>query len=149
MAVYTCTQAQSFAFRHLSTTEGLLSDLRLVMTEDRQGRLWIASDEGINIFDGYQLSSYSQPNSLATKTNSVQQIFCDSRGTIWIATPDGILFKNENDNLFRSLEPAMSSCKDGVVFGETSDSSLIIVIRNNCYLLKPLKPLSLVPSLIY
>jgi len=125
--------AQSYSFRHLTTAEGLLSDLRLVCTEDRQGRLWIGSDEGINIFDGYQLSSFSPPDGGLTNTNSVQQIYCDKRGTVWIATPFGLKYKNENDSRFRNLETGTVSFNDAPFFGEMQDSTLLIAGRNNCY----------------
>ncbi len=136
MALHILATPQSYAFRHLTTEDGLLSDLRLVFTEDRQGRLWIGSDEGINIFDGYQLSTYTQPDSAVMKTNIVYQIFCDKHGAIWIATPQGILFKNENDSRFRKLETGLETFTESIFFGETTDSNLIIVNRNNCYLVK-------------
>ena len=130
------SNAQSYSFRHLTTAEGLLSDLRLVFTEDRQGRLWIGSDEGINIFDGYQLSSYTQPDSSVMNTTNVQQIYCDKAGTIWIATPSGIKYKNENDSRFRKLESDTIPFNDAPFFGQMDDSTLLIAGRNICYLVK-------------
>ena len=130
------SNAQSYSFRHLTTAEGLLSDLRLVFTEDRQGRLWIGSDEGINILDGYQLSSYTQPDSSVMNTTNVQQIYCDKAGTIWIATPSGIKYKNENDSRFRKLESDTVPFNDAPFFGQMDDSTLLIAGRNICYLVK-------------
>jgi Histidine kinase/Y_Y_Y domain len=127
---------QSYAFRHLGTEDGMLSDLRLVMAEDRQGRLWIGSDEGINIFDGYQLTTYTQPDSVVMKTTNVQQIFCDSRGTIWIATGEGIMYKNETDSRFRKLPSGRDLLNEDPFFGETVDGHLLIAGRNHCYQLK-------------
>ena len=128
--------SQPLAFRHLTTADGLLSDLKLVMTEDRLGQLWIGSDEGINIFDGYQLTTYTQPDNLVMKTTSVQQIFCDSRGTIWIATAEGIMYKNETDSRFRKLESGKVLFNDEPFFGETTDGQLLIASRHHCYQLK-------------
>ncbi|MEO7310331.1 MAG: histidine kinase [Chitinophagaceae bacterium] len=133
LAFHYIATAQSYSFRHLGTSEGLLSDLRIVMAEDRQGRLWIGSDEGINIFDGYQLSSYTPPDSVVMNTNYVQQIYCDKQGAIWIATPSGIRYKNENDSRFRNLESGSVDVTDAPFFGEMEDSTLLIAGRSNCY----------------
>ncbi|MES2775800.1 MAG: histidine kinase [Bacteroidota bacterium] len=135
-AAYYVGYAQSYAFRHLTTAEGLHSDLRLVFTEDRQGRLWIGSDEGISIFDGYQLSSFTPPDSALANTHNVQQIYCDKRGTIWIATPSGIRYKDENDSRFRRLESGAIPFSDAPFFSQADDSTLLIASRNNCYLVK-------------
>jgi ligand-binding sensor domain-containing protein/uncharacterized protein with PQ loop repeat len=128
----TVLSAQPYRFRHLTTAEGLLSDLRLVMAEDRQGRLWIGSEEGINIYDGYQLSTFNQPDSLFAYSFNVLQIYCDKAGTIWIATNRGIFFKKETQNRFRQIPYEGEIVLDGIFFGELSDGSLMIAGKNNC-----------------
>lgn len=128
--------AQAYTFRHLSTADGLLSDLRLVSAEDKLGRLWIGGDEGINIFDGYQLTTYSQPDSAGMKTTNVQQIYCDTKGTIWIATPEGIKFKYQTDNSFHKLQSGNVAFTDAPFFGENIEGDLLIASRNHIYQVK-------------
>ncbi len=118
----------------------MLSDLRLVMTEDRLGRLWIGSDEGINVFDGYQLSGYSVPGNSGLLNNNVQRIYCDKQGTIWIYTPSGIQYKKENTSRFIPLVSGGDTMKGAPFFssgapffGETTGGDLIIINQNNCY----------------
>ncbi len=53
--------AQPLNFRHLTTAQGLLSDQRINLAEDRIGRIWIASDEGVNVFDGQELTQLQFP----------------------------------------------------------------------------------------
>ena len=137
----TASLAQPYRFRHLTTAEGLLSDLRLVMAEDRQGRLWIGSEEGINIYDGYQLSTFNQPDSLFAYSFNVLQIYCDKAGTIWIATNRGIFFKKESENRFRQIPYEGEIVLDGIFFGESSDGGLIITRKSSCVLWKEGKPM--------
>ena len=124
--------SQPYRFRHLTTAEGLLSDLRLVMAEDRQGRLWIGSEEGINVFDGYQLSTFNQPDSLFAYSFNVLKIYCDKVGTIWIATNKGIFFKKESENRFRRIPYEEEILLDAIFFGELSDGGLMIAGKNSC-----------------
>ncbi len=126
--------AQPYRFRHLTTADGLLSDLKLVMAEDQQGRLWIGSDEGINVFDGYQLSVFNQPDNTFKGNNNILQIYCDKKGTIWVATPLGVFFKEDHDNRFHRLRYEEDLNYDGIFFGETSDGNVLIANRSNCFI---------------
>ncbi|HEU4471440.1 MAG TPA: two-component regulator propeller domain-containing protein, partial [Flavisolibacter sp.] len=83
---------QSYSFRHLDTESGLLSDLRIQVAEDKIGRLWIASDEGINVFDGAELAAYSYPDNSGLLANNISAIHCDAAGTIWVAHEKGIQY---------------------------------------------------------
>lgn len=128
--------SQPYRFRHLTTAEGLLSDLRLVMAEDRQGRLWIGSEEGINIYDGYQLSTFNQPDSLFDYSFNVLQIYCDRAGTIWIATNRGVFFKKESESRFRQIPYKEEIFLDAIFFGELLDGGLMIAGKNSCVVWK-------------
>lgn len=103
----------------------------MVMTEDRQGRLWIGSEEGINIFDGYQLVTFNQPDSLFAYSCIVLQIFCDKAGSIWIATTRGVYYKKESENRFRQIPYYKEVFIDAIFFGELSDGGLMIAGKND------------------
>jgi len=139
--------AQELSFRHLTTAGGLLSDLRLVLTEDRQGRVWIGSDEGINVFDGYQLSSYSVPGTSGLISNNIINIHCDSRGTIWIYTPAGIQYKRENDSRFLQFGPGIASSAGVLFFGNSPDGQLLLLSSDHLYQLDPQMQLKELPGL--
>lgn len=128
-------RAQHFAFKHISTADGLLSDLRLVMTEDRMGRLWIASDEGINVFDGSGLISYSQPDNSGLISNYIQRIYCDRRGTIWIKGSNGIQYKKEADTRFTTPVMPDKEISNTSYFGEKSNGDLVCITPTSVYLI--------------
>lgn len=128
------TLGQVYTFRHLSTAEGLLSDLRLNMAEDRIGRLWIVSDEGINIFDGNKLDYYSQPDNSGLISNNITQIFCDKIGTMWIKSNAGIQYKKESDTKFQKLSTYnYDDLKNTNFFGQTPDGELLCVTNTDIY----------------
>lgn len=142
-------QAQGYSFRHLSITDGLLSDLRLVLTEDRLGRLWMGSAEGINVFDGHQLSSYSLPDNSGLVSSNILSIHCDRQGTIWVYTPLAVQYKKENDSRFRILEPGIAA-RDGIAFfGDTGEGDLLIVSSTDIYLVNQRMQTSKLSALSY
>ena len=69
-------------------SSSLISDL----CQDSQGSLWIATDYGLNRFDGYRfqtfLHSESDPNSIAV--NVVVSLFTDRNGRLWVGTNHGL-----------------------------------------------------------
>ncbi|WP_298741513.1 sensor histidine kinase [uncultured Chitinophaga sp.] len=125
--------AQELSFRHLTTAGGLLSDLGLVLTEDRQGRLWIGSEEGINVFDGYQLSSYRVPANSGLISNNIINIHCDTAGTIWIYTPAGIQYKRENDSRFLQFSSRIAGNSKVLFFGNSPDGQLLLLSSSHLY----------------
>ena len=107
------------------------------MAEDQQGRLWIGSEEGINVFDGYQLSTFNQPDGIFKESINILQIYCDKKGTIWVATPFGVFFKEDDDNRFHKLPYNEELFSDGVFFGETLNGNVLVANRNSCFVVSP------------
>lgn len=130
-----CTCAgQQLSFKHLTTAEGLQSDLRLTMAEDRLGRLWIGSDEGVNVFDGYELGSFSQPDKSGLASNNIQTIFCDKAGTIWIKSLGGVQYKKEAETRFTSLNSTEKDIDNTRFFGQTVNGNLACITGNDIYI---------------
>ncbi|MDE5635287.1 MAG: hypothetical protein K2I52_03140, partial [Muribaculaceae bacterium] len=55
---------------------------------DRQGYLWIGSDQGLVRFDGidYELFRHDGDVAGSISSSTVRKIICDSRGGIWVGT---------------------------------------------------------------
>ena len=73
-------------YKIFSTDDGLTSSLVKQIFEDSASMVWIATEDGLNRYDGSRFTQYlhdpSNPNSLAS--NYVNQVFEDSRGRIFI-----------------------------------------------------------------
>lgn len=114
--------SQPLSFRHITTAGGLLSDVNLRMAEDNLGRLWIAGSEGVNVFDGYEVISYSLPGTSGLMSNNVLQIYSDKQGTIWIATDKGIQYKASNSQHFiHTPSPDATPLDKGWLFFEIEE----------------------------
>ncbi len=77
-------------FTFLNTLNGLSSDFVNQVIKDHKGYLWIATQNGLNRYDGVHLKTYYHDsldqNSLCS--NLISSIFMDSKNRLWIGTAE-------------------------------------------------------------
>lgn len=87
----TISTAQPYLIRKLGIEQGLSNSYVVSITQDKQGFLWFATEEGLNKFDGTRFTTYykndhSSPIQSITG-NELNQVYADPvRPIIWIAT---------------------------------------------------------------
>lgn len=85
--------AQQLYFKKLTAVNGLSNNTVNDIIQDSIGFIWIATEDGLNRFDGYDFKVYrhstSEENSL--EDNSVKALCNDKKGKIWIGTKSGWL----------------------------------------------------------
>ena len=69
-------------------SSGLINDI----CQDRYGYIWIATDYGLNKFDGYRFTTYlhDPADTLTLCNNVVGCMFCDNDGQLWVGTSKGL-----------------------------------------------------------
>ncbi len=76
---------------HFSVGDGLSQAHINHILQDRQGFIWLATLDGLNRYDGYSFQVYrhdaDDPYSLSS--NSIQTLYEDSSGLIWVGTDGG------------------------------------------------------------
>lgn len=82
-------------FRHYSVDDGLANSTVYYIFQDSKDFIWIATESGVNRFDGNKFELFTMDNGLSD--NEVLQIHEDSSGRIWFLTLNGKLsyFFNE------------------------------------------------------
>ena len=84
--------AQSYIVKRLSVEQGLSNSHVVGITQDQQGFLWFATEEGLNRFDGTRFITYykndiSLQNNQGISGNELNRVYADTeRPVIWIAT---------------------------------------------------------------
>lgn len=75
--------SQPLAFRRFDDRDGLLQSQIYSILEDKEGFLWVGSDEGVSRLGASGTSNYGSPQGLqARMINDIKQ---DREGTIWVA----------------------------------------------------------------
>lgn len=98
---------QTEPFRHYDSEAGLSNNIVYDIFQDKDGFMWIATENGLNRFDGYEFKKYFHDNedSRSLSSNIVRSIREDKEGNLWIGTYNGLnLFNKEKDNFTRFVE---------------------------------------------
>ena len=79
-------------FQQLSIEQGLSQSTVYSIAQDKEGFIWLATQDGLNKYDGYEFSYYrneiDNPNSLMH--NLVRIVFVDSKNNVWAGTQAGL-----------------------------------------------------------
>ncbi len=111
------THAQSPAFYHLSTAEGLSDNNVTIAVRDKNGIVWIATTEGLNSFDGNRISTYHKYKYPELPNNDIERIVIDDKNRIWLRTTTHWLTMLDEKRKFHRI-----------LVGDTSDVSHVTAI---------------------
>lgn len=93
-----CLTAQN---THLFTTDnGLSNSLINEIIQDKYGYIWIATEDGLNRFDGIKFKRYGTED---LSHSYVHSIYEDKDGTLWIGTLTGLLTYNRENDTFNQI----------------------------------------------
>ncbi|WP_411768901.1 two-component regulator propeller domain-containing protein [Winogradskyella sp. A3E31] len=113
----TNTQKQ-FSFRTLTNNDGLSQNSVISIAQDSVGYLWLATQNGLNKFDGRNFKYYDKQFEDITRSNysKLGKIYIDKQNRIWIITHSGKLelFNAETKafDLIESIEGVHSIFQD-------------------------------------
>ena len=88
---------RQIAFRQFTSRDGLPSDEIHDIVQDRDGRLWLATDHGVCVYDGYTFTSLTTRDGLVG--NTIFRIIPDTRGRLWFTSFDGGIAYHEKGEI--------------------------------------------------
>ena len=90
-ALITTASAQPHRISHFGVENGLSNNYVVSLTQDRKGYIWIATESGLNRFDGQQFTVYNKSNS-GLSSNELNAVLADpAEDKVWIGTQrDGL-----------------------------------------------------------
>ena len=126
-----------YQFEIITTRNGLSdNDIRAV-TDDRYGFVWLATDEGFNRYDGYEVKNYnSNPfDTTALSGNRIWDIFKDQDGDVWALTDKGVDLYHYGKNSFQRFATAsrpifLTQDKEGLLWIATKNSGVYTIEKN-------------------
>ena len=84
--------AQPLSVERINTTDGLSSNRVFHLFQDSYGLLWIGTENGLNLYDGYNFKVFKNDpdNSESINSNVIWWIVEDAEKNLWIATGEGV-----------------------------------------------------------
>lgn len=89
-----------------SIPEGLSSSTVKNIYQDSYGLIWIATEDGLNLYDGYKIKVFKNipGNSESILSNNIWEISEDKNRNLWIATEAGVSKYIRSKNTFKNYE---------------------------------------------
>jgi signal transduction histidine kinase/ligand-binding sensor domain-containing protein/DNA-binding response OmpR family regulator len=97
--------------RLFTSDHGLSNSQINQVYQDRRGFIWIATEDGLNHFDGNRFTIFRHvpDDSTSLASNFVHTVFEDSRGNFWIGTINGLQLYSYTTNSFRKFPLSLSN----------------------------------------
>ena len=86
--------AQEYITTNITTADGLSQNDARVVFQDSSGYIWIATNDGVNRYDGYEFRTYRMGDR-GLASNLIRTIAGDANGNMWLGTGDRGIFKYE------------------------------------------------------
>jgi ligand-binding sensor domain-containing protein/putative methionine-R-sulfoxide reductase with GAF domain len=80
---------RGIAFQHLNTSNGLSYLGVNNICTDQKGNLWIATGNGLNMFNGKSVEKYFVAEYPQLQNNNIITVTCDNNNRIWVLTSGG------------------------------------------------------------
>ncbi len=133
LAFNQCLNAQEYETHlvsKLSTEEGLSSNIVYSVLQDSYGFMWIATEQGLNKYDGKNLTYFSVNNKdYKISHNRTQTMILAPDGNIWAGTSNGLnIYDYKTDSIIQvttSSEPLKLVYNDITVLRLSQDNNII------------------------
>jgi ligand-binding sensor domain-containing protein/DNA-binding CsgD family transcriptional regulator len=114
-------------FKHLSVEQGLSHNIVIGIVQDHKGLMWFATDDGLNVYDGYRFRIYRHlpGNPAGLSSDRVWSVYEDRQKVLWAGTSGGGLnrYNRQSDTFTHyKADPAKpGSLSDNYVWGLYED----------------------------
>lgn len=107
----------------------LSCNLIVDIEQDSYGFVWIATQNGLNRFDGWKFVSYfhDEKDSTSLSGNIVRKLLTDKKGRLWVGTNNGLQYYCPYEDSFRSIRFPDNSHPSISDMVETNDGEIWVV----------------------
>jgi len=131
LIVSTTSFGQSLKFKTLTTKDGLSNNSVNDIISDSKGRLWIATWDGLNRYDGnsFKIFKHVDNDTTSLSGNVIYALQKDTAGSLWCLTDNNSVSKLHKESIFQNF-----SFKDTPVnFRFSKKKNLVVETKNNKY----------------
>ncbi|WP_299114948.1 two-component regulator propeller domain-containing protein [uncultured Winogradskyella sp.] len=92
----------TYFFKSITTAEGLSNNVVFDTHQDKDGYIWFATNNGLNRYDGYSITTFfhSEKDSTSIASNVVRCLTEDFQGQLWVGTKNGLNRFNKDTQSF-------------------------------------------------
>src|SRR3954465_15160324 len=79
-------EGRQYSFKHFSVTNGLASNTVGAVIQDKEGFMWMATDNGLQRYDGSSFITFRHEKDVATSipSNYIHNMYMDEEKNIWL-----------------------------------------------------------------
>ena len=85
-------QQRDLIFENITSRQGLADINITAIIQDKEGFIWIGSEDGLTKYDGYNCKIYRHQNNnpYSVSDNEIHALCIDNDGTLWVGTRNGL-----------------------------------------------------------
>ncbi len=139
---------RNLTFDHITTKQGLSHNRIFDMVKDSTGYMWIATLNGLNRYDGYNITKFKSYtiDSTSISENFIESLFIDRDNNLWIGTnnsglnlyiPEKESFKrfyhnsNDSNSIINESIHTIKQLRNGQLIIGTNDGISLYSYRDN------------------
>ena len=124
-------------FRQLSVKEGLSQNSTVSITQDSTGYLWIATQDGLNKYDGrkFNIKPFSFVDITKPNYSNLGKVYTDRKGEVWIIPQNRIPHKL--NSITGDFEPLTNLSDASVIFQDSDFNIWFGTYSNGLFVLEP------------
>lgn len=96
--------AEISQFIHYGIKEGLTCSFVVDIAIDKHDRIWIATDNGLSLYDGIRFMTFNTYNSLLSDNGLNALLYDEVNDRLWVATKTKVSLVSCTDNRFMEIE---------------------------------------------
>ncbi len=99
-----CQYDANLQFKRITANDGLSHHWIRSIVQDKEGFIWICTDDGLNRYDGYtfKIYKYSARDVNTLNSSSILKAVVDQKGNLWVITRYGLnLYDKYHDRFIR------------------------------------------------
>ena len=126
-------QGQVVSFSRLNTSNGLSDNNIQCLAIDKNGFLWIGTTDGLNVYDGYDITLYNKSRQAGMLSDTIRQLYCDSRNRIWMIHPGRIGWVDEKKIFHAVILPGKQQYSCRITFETQSYGTVVFTSEGHFY----------------
>ena len=105
-------QVPNLKFTHIGTPDGLSNNNVWCIQKDKNGFIWIGTEDGLNLYDGYRFRIFrSDPQDSTSISSNAIHTICNDGQNLWIGTREGLNYYDFNTGHFLHYFPGNQKWK--------------------------------------